>query len=283
MTDKNILHYRLDKARAIIAASELPRLKAEAAKTQSKMDWIKEQFKFGQTTTAQDAERGNAKNALSRAADAVERMEADIRKARQEVAHIERLLNADDALTQAREGWRIASAAHVQAAKQSEAARDAVERIKAMLTEEEGKTQAAKDSQRAALLVELGLSDKADGATAAASAKALIGSEARIDALKSALPDAEARVTQADAALVVCDDDTKRAEQAILYAKQAIAERVQVVAVDACRAAVLAFHAANLAASGAPSARVVLYNEEEGRGYLEQEAERIKALAVIGE
>jgi hypothetical protein len=283
MTDKNILHDRLDKARAVIAAPNLPGLKAEAAKTQSAMDWIKEHFKFGSTTPAQDAEKGHAKQALSKASDAVARLETDIRNARQEVAYLERLLNGDAALAQAREGWRIASAAHIAAAKASEAARDAVERINSMLAEEEGKSQAAKDNQRAALLVELGLSDKADGATAAASAKALIGSEARTDALRSALPGAQEKVMQADTAVLTCDGITKKAEQAILDAKQSIAECDQVIAFDACRAAVLAYHAATLAATGAPGPRVFLYNEEEGRGYLEQEAERIKALALVGE
>lgn len=283
MNEKNILHARLEQARAIIAAPELPRLKAEAAKTQSKMDWIRENFKFGLTTTAQDAERGHAKNAVSRASDAVAQIEADIHKARQEVAYLERLINADAALVQAREGWRIASDAHISAAKASEAARDGVERINSMLAEEEGKSQAAKDGQRAALLAELGLSDKADGVTAAASAKALIGSEARTDALRSALPGAQDKVLQADAAVLACDAATRQAEKAILDAKQSIAERAQVIALHVCRAAVLAYHAATLAASGHPGEKVALYDQAEGPGYLEKEAERIKAAAVIGE
>lgn len=283
MTDKNILHHRLDKAHAIIAAPGLAQLKAEAAKTQSKMDWLKEQFKLNPTSTVQDAERGHAKSAQGRAADAVARMEADIRKARQEVAYVERLLNADGALVQGLEEWRTASAAHVTAAKASEAARDAVERIKLMLREEEGKSEAAKAAQRAALLVELGLSDKTDSTTAAAAAKSLIGSDARADALRSALPGAEARVLHADAAVTACDKATGQAEQSILQARQSIAERAQVIALDTCRAAVLAYHAATLAATGQPGEKVIVYDLSEGPGWLETQADRLKAAAAIGE
>ena len=87
----------------------------------------------------------------------------------------------------------------------------------------------------------------------------------------------------ADAALATCDKATRQAEQAILDAKQSIAEREQVIALDACRAAVLAYHAATLAATGRPGERVVLYDQAEGPGYLEQVAERLKAAAIVGE
>lgn len=283
MTDKTILQARLDQARAIIAAPGMAQLKAEAAKTQSKMDWLRENFKFNTTTPAQDAERGYAKQALSKASDAVARLEADIRKARQEAAYLERLLNADAALVHAREGWRSASAAQVQSTKASEAARENLSRLDAQLADEERKIQASKEARANSILVKLGFSDKPDGDAATASAKARIDAEDTIYALRTARPDIENRIVLADAALATCDKATRRAEQAILDAKQSIAERGQVIALHACRAAVLAYHAATLAATGRPGERVVLYNEEEGRGYLEVEAERLKALAVIGE
>lgn len=283
MTDKNILHARLAKARAIIAAPELAMLKAEAAKTQSAMDWMKEHFKFGLTTPAQDAEKGHAKQALSKASDAVARLETDIRKARQEVAYLARLINSDEALAEARENWRSASAAQVQATKATEAARENLGRLDAQLAEEERKIQTSQAARANSILVKLGFSDKPEGDTATASAKARIDAEDTLYALKTARPDIENRVTLADAALATCDKTTRQAEQAILDAKQSIAEREQVIAFDACRAAVLAYHAATLAATGTPGPRVFLYNEEEGRGYLEQEAERLKAAAILGE
>ncbi|MDB5779971.1 MAG: hypothetical protein JWP93_2336 [Polaromonas sp.] len=292
MTDKNILHARLAKARAIINSPELALLKAEAAKTQSKMDWIKEQFNLNPNSTAKDAERGYAKQALSKAADAVARLEANIRKARQEAVYLERLLNADAALVQAREGWHSASAAQVQATKATEAARENLSRLDAQLADEERKIQVSKEARANSILVKLGFSDKPDGETANASAKARIDAEDTIYALRTARPDIENRVALADAALATCDKATRQAEQAILEAKQSIAERAQVIALDATRAAVLACHAATLAATGRPGEPVVIYDQsegllyvvgQEGRDYMEQEAERIKAAAIVGE
>ena len=155
MTDKNILHTRLAKARAIIAAPGLAQLKAEAARTQSKMDWFKEQLKLNPTPKVQDAERGHAKNAQRRAADAVARLEADILKARQEAAYLLHLLNADAALVQACEGWRSASAAQVQATKASEAARENLARLDTQLAEEERKIQASKEARASSILAKL--------------------------------------------------------------------------------------------------------------------------------
>lgn len=282
MTEKNTLHARLEQARAIIAAPDMPRLKAELAKAQEKMDWLKAQQLAEPLSRAHDLERANAKNRLNNAALAVKSLEDAILKARKEAAALERLLNSDDALTQARQSWHAASSNHIAAAKNNEAARDSLERVKSLLADEEAKSQTHKDSQRAALLVELGLSDKSDGTTAAASAKALIGSEAKADALRFALPQAENKVLQADAAMLDCDAGTRAAEQAILDAKQAIAECAHAIALDAYRAALLEFHGATLASTGMDGQRISLYDET-SRTAFEQVAERIKAAAVIGE
>lgn len=282
MNDKNTLHVRLEQARAIIAAPEMPRLKAELTKAQEKMNWLKDQQLAEPLSRVYDLDRADAKNRLNHAALAVKSLEDAILKARKEAAALERLLNSDAALTQARQSWHAASSNHIAAAKNSEAARDSLERVKSLLAGEEAKSQTAKDSQRAALLVELGLSDQTDGTTAAASAKALIGSEAKIDALKSALPEAEKKVLQSDAAMLACDDDTRQAEQSILDAKQAIAERAHAIALETYRAALLEFHGATLASTGLDGQRISLYDES-SRTAFEQVAERIRAAAVIGE
>lgn len=177
----------------------------------------------------------------------------EIRRGQAEVARLERLLNADAALDAARGQWKAASAAQVQAAKVAEAARDELTRLDTLLAEEEGKTKAAQDAQRAAILAKLGISATpgAPGSPGVSALEsALIGAAANVDALRTARPVLEARVSQADAAVAACDRATREAEQAILDAKHSLAERVHEVALAAYRDAWLQFHGAGLAATG---------------------------------
>lgn len=228
-------------------------------------------------------ERRNATtqlNILKQATSVTQRRELDFAQA--EVARLQAVLDGEKVLADCRQLWRDKSAAQVVAAKAAEAARDEVERLDAMLTQELTKTESAQKAQRTAILVRLGFSDEPAGKVSAAES-ALLGAAANVDALRAVRPGLEAKVAAADAKVAACDLETRQAERGILNAKYAIADGIALVALEACRSALLTCHAARLAATGEFGVREILYTQQEGQGWFEQEAERLKRLAAVGE
>lgn len=187
-----------------------------------------------------------------------------------------------DALSEAQMLWRDKSAAQVEATKAAEAARGNLARLDALLAEELAKTETAQQAQRAAILARLGFS-KAPAGEVSAMESVLVGAAANVDALRAARPDLEAAVAQADAQVTACDQATREAAKAILDAKHVTAKSAALLALQAARAAVMKFHVAEIAATGAFAGRLVLYTQEEGPGWLEQQADKLKARAMAGE
>lgn len=227
-------------------------------------------FAHGQAT-------GDLRRATFQAAEAQKKLTA----AQQELAEVERLLGGDDALQRAREVWRAASAAQVQATKAAQAARDELARLDALLADAEAKTATAQTAQRTSILAQLGFTKQPAGEVAEAEG-VLLGAAATADALRTARPEIEKKVAEAEAAMAARDKDTRRAVGEILKAKQAIAERTAQFALAECRAAVLAHHAAAMAA-GHLFEPLTLYDRSEGEGWFEREAEKLKARAFCGE
>lgn len=162
------------------------------------------------------------------------------------------------------------------ATKSAEDARAELDRLNAMLTNEQACAQAANAAQRAATLAELGFGEKTEG-TAARAAKLLASSELKIDAL---------RVDAADSALVACDKVTRAAEQAIVKAHADNAELNQAVAMEAFAAALLVYHGTEMAAHGTSGQRPDFYGHMTQHAYLadcEKVDRRIKAAAEQGE
>lgn len=273
---------RLNTARALANPAQVDALTAERARAIARISALEEMEKVTPLSREQLLELADVRNRRKRATVNLSELEREIRKQGQEVAHLERLLNSDDLLAAARDAWRSASDAQIQGIKAAEAARAALAKLKAAKAEEDTKIAAAQTAQRQAILEDLGFGDKTDGPTAATAAKALTTAEARADAIKTALPRAEAAVAAADDALVSCDKATRDAEQQILDAKAARAELAHAIALESYRAALVEMHGALLAATGLDGQRVVLYGDESRRQF-EQVAQRLKAEAEAGE
>lgn len=152
-------------------------------------------------------------------------------------------------LEAAQSRWRACSESQVQAAKVAEAARDELERLDAAIAAEEGKSEAAKEAQRAAILAEHGFGDKPKGAVKAAES-VLLGAAAAVDVLRSFRPALERKIAEADAVLAQRDAATKRAEQDILNEKFDIAEQGYAFALAAFREAWAQRCGASRAATG---------------------------------
>lgn len=227
-------------------------------------------------------QHGGAKNQLSRVKDELIRKRAEVQFCQREVMRLETVLGGEDALAEVRKRWAAASAAQVKAVKGAEAARENLARLDSLLADELAKTETAQQAQRAAILARLGFS-KAPAGEVSAMESVLVGAAANVDALRAARPDLEAAVAQADAHVSSCDQITRQAEQAILTVKQVIAEGAALLALESCRAAVDAYHVATIAAHGNFGERLALYPQEDTSERQQQQADRLKSRAMVGE
>jgi hypothetical protein len=227
-------------------------------------------------------EHTDARRLLQQATDSLVQKRAAEQAAQREVTRLETVLGGEDALAEVRKRWSVASDAQVQAVKAAEAARENLVRLDALLADELAKTEKAQQAQRAAILSRLGFS-KSPAGEVSAMESALIGSAANVDALRTARPDLEAAVAQADAQVAACDQITRQAAQAILTVKQVMAEGVMRLALETCRAAVDAYHVATIAAKGNFGERLSLYPQEDTSLQQQHQVDRLKARAMVGE
>lgn len=227
-------------------------------------------------------EHATAKSQLYQTNQEINQKRAEEESAQREVSRLEIMLGGEDALVEVRKRWAVASDAQVKAVQAAEAARENLKRLDALLVDEMAKTEKAQQAQRGAILVRLGFS-KAPAGEVSAMESALIGSAANVDALRTARPDLEAAVAQADAQVAACDQVTRQASQAILTVKQVMAEGVMRLALDTCRAAVDAYHVATIAAKGNFGDRMSLYPPEDTSLQQQHQADRLKARAMAGE
>lgn len=229
-----------------------------------------------------DFARSRARGDLQRAKHQATQAQNEITLAQRELAEVERLLTGDAALEQARERWRGASAAQVEATKAAQAARGELARLDTHLREAETKVEEAQSAQRTSILAAMGFR-KEPAAKVADAEGLLLGAAATVDALRTERPELEAKVAQAEAAMMERDKDTRRAVQAILNAKQAIAEKTALQLVAQCRAAVQAYHAATIAAGAGMGERLSVYDPHEHPDVVERQVQRLKASAFAGE
>lgn len=227
-------------------------------------------------------QHGGAKNQLRRVTDELIQKRAEVQSSQREVTRLETLLGGEDALAEVRKRWAAASAAQVKAIKGAEAARENLARLDALLTDELAKTETAQKAQRVAILARLGFK-KAPAGDVSAMESVLIGAAANVDAMRDVRPDLEAAVAQADAEVAACDQITRQAEQAILTVKQVIAEGAMLLVLETCRAAVDAYHVATIAAKGNFGERLSLYPPEDTSLQQQQQVDRLKARAAVGE
>lgn len=286
MTAKpSLLESRLAAATARLQslAEALPKLKETASVAQRRLSEAMAQFGTDSHPGHELlAARGDAKNALRHAESAVVAATADHLKAQQEVAHLERLVNANEDLEKARANWTSAFDAQIEAAKVVEAAGGNLRKLDAMLSAEEAKSDAAKEAQRVAILRDLGFGEEEKGGSGKSAAeKALVGSAATIDALKSARPELVRKVAEAEALLSARDVGTRAAVRAILEAKKAIAEGQHMLALEAYRAAFVDFRGASLAATGRHLPPINVFEGLRDADY-EAVAQRLKASAEQG-
>lgn len=280
MTIQN-LTAQLEAARAIIDAPELAKLQAAHTAAQKQLDWLIELCKSDFSSRATN-DRAAAKQRTAHALDAVRKLETQIKQARDDAARLTRLLDSGETLANARQSWRDCADRQVQATKDAQAAADAMAALNAVLTEEQGKAQAASLLQRAATLAELGFGDKVD-TTAAAAGKLLGTSELKIDAIeKDAKPAAQQRIDRANTALVNCDLATRAAEQAIIRAHADCAELQFVIDLQAFTDVVTRYHATQIAAHGVFGLKANFYNVVNDPKFSDA-ADEIKASAERGE
>lgn len=282
MTKPSTLQTRREQATARVnAASASVRERSGAAtRQQEQIDRAAQLSQASPKSVDLNQQWAIAKEGLRRINAEIVTAQAEEQRARNALEEIERLLRGDDALVAAKAAWSAASAAQVQATKGAQEARAKLAKLDALLAEEQGKTAAAQDAQRAAILARLGFSDKPAEAVSAVE-EVLIGSAATVDALRAGRPALEALAVEAEKGVADCDKATRQAVRGILLAKQAIAERAAMESLAECRAAVMAHHVATMAV-GAPFARLELYDQSEGPGWIEREAEGLKELAFIG-
>lgn len=270
------------RERAYTSASKLPMLKQIVIEAQAKVDATLKALRAAPMSDANHDAHVEAKSSLRHHTNVLERITIESGQNQAAVARLERLANADTALATARELWRTRSDAQVAATKTVEAARASLRKLDALLSEEEGKSQAAKAAQRTAILGNLGFSDKPAGESVSEIEKALVGSAAKIDALRSARPDLEAAIATAEAKRAACDAATRQAEQDILDARHAIADREHAYAKLAYVAAWVKMRAANLAATGRHMMPIDVFHGISDTD-IEARAQRLKAQAVVGE
>jgi hypothetical protein len=228
---------------------------------------------------------GQAQGNLSRAKSQVTQAQGELAAARRELAELDRLLTGDAALEKARQNWRGASTAQVEATKAAQAARGELARLDTDLREAEAKVEEAQSAQRTSILAAMGYR-KEPAAKVADAEGLLLGAAATVDALRTARPELEAKVADAEAALVSRDKETQRAVQGIVNAKAAIAEAAALQALEQCRAAVQSYHAATAAAGRGYGERFSLYElhpSVTAADAFERQVERLKASAFAGE
>lgn len=284
MTEKTPAKTYLAKAeeRVASAAADLKRASTGVEEIQSQVDKLAARLREDpRLPQAVHIEHNGLKNQLFHRKQELHPARVALQAAQTDLARLTSLFNGDAMLAEARKRWAEKSEAQTQAAKESEAARDELERLDKMIAEESGKTEEAQRAQRGAILAKYGFSKKpADDVQSAE--KVLVGSAANVDAFRAARPDLEAVVAAADAKVAACDVETRKAAQAILAVKQSIAEAGVQVVLETCRAAVLEYHISLMATTGSFGERLALYTQEQGPGWLEQQAEKLKAQAAIG-
>ena len=281
MTSKTLLA-QLAAARAIVNGPELAALESERDTQQAIADRLTTAEKNLPLTGPQPLELSNARRRFKTARTAAAALMLVIAKKKSEVAHIERLLDSDNALVKARAAWATASGREVQAIKAIDTAQGQIDRLDAMRHEDETKRDAAQIAQRAAIQADMGLGARIEGSTTAASAaKSLSAAEARLDALDHARPDAVAALAHAEAALVLARSATQRAEKAIMQAHADAAGLAHAAALDAYREALTQYHGSMIAASGLPGDMIPVYDLDSQAAF-DAVAERIKAAAEQG-
>jgi len=279
-TKTQAIQDKLAEARALVDTPEVARLTQERNKAAARVDELKTIEASTPLSSPQLLELADARRRMKQANGSLEALARDIAKHRQEVDHLQALLNAPAALAKARKQWSVVAQEQIKATRAAAIARDELDRLHALLVDEEAKRKSAQETQRAAALADLGFGDKP--ATAADAVKTLAEADSRIDALKTAIPLAETRVTQTDDALLKCNDTTREAERAIVLAKAHAAELAHAIALEEYRATLREMHGAVLAATGVDGQRVNLYDEH-SRATFEAVAQRIKAEAEQGE
>lgn len=284
------LREKLHAAKAVIVSisPQLAGLQAQRDKAQAEFDRFTQIANGGTSLTREeDDARAVAKQNKAHAAQWIAKRNEEITRARKDVAYLERLLNSESALEQARQNWLTASEAQVAATKNAEDLRAAVQTLNTMLTEELARKETASAAQRAAVLADLGVG-KNSGESVSEASKTLASCELKIDALRAdAIPAAQFLVDTADFELGQCDKATRAAEAAIVKAHADKAELAHVLAMEAFAKTLLEYHGTQMAAFGTFGTKPDFYEPGDTRdGYLlacEGVVKRVKEAAEQGE
>lgn len=285
MTDKTIIEAKLAAARqrhqaATTAVSELT---ATIPTLQRDFDLVQAEIQAAPHAPQElHIKRGGLKNQLYHAKEELSRQRTKAQDARIEAGRLQILAGGEQELVKVRERWAEASAAQVQAVKEAEAARNELARLDALLADALLQTEAAQQAQSSAILARLGFGKKPAPEVESAEG-VLLGAAATAAALRSARPEVEATVAAADAKVAACDQVTRKAEQAILDVKQVMAEGQALLALEACQAAVHAYHVATLAAKNHFGDRFALYTSEDLSHQQQAQADQLRARAAVGE
>jgi hypothetical protein len=285
VSDNSIIAAKLGKAQAQLQAATTKRASPATELEEAQAELARRNAQFAQDPNQPQevhVARGDAKRKVAVLTNDLNFVRQQLGTVQADAARWQTLLVQDQTLAAVKERWGEASAAEVSAVKAAEGAREELARLDALLAEETAKTEAAQIAQSVAILTRLGFR-KAPASDVSDAEKVLIGSAATVDALRTARPDLVAVVAEADAAVARYSTVTRKAEQDILDVKQVMAEGHALLTLEACRAAVQAYHVATIAAKNHFGERLSLYTIEDLTQQQQAQADQLRARAAVGE
>ena len=226
----------------------------------------------------QDLDLANARRMAKQTRSQIEQTEKDNAVHRAQAARLQALIDSPVQVEAAVRQWEQVSAAQVEATARLMKAGEDLDKARALLLAQEQEHKQADAAHAAEALAVLGF-----GESAARNPKPYDfgASDRRMQALRELITRMEAEKADAESALVLADKTTREAESAIVKAKADRAELIHIGALEAYRAALVEFHGARLAATGAEGLRVVPYQDGD-RELFAAVAERIKDEAEQG-